>query len=255
MAWALTRKEFFTMILTVDEKKSSKKELKELRKIEEARARQAAQKQNMVKWIIIGGLSLIFITFFATIIVLLKKDVAPTSLSSDGWTRGNEAARITLVEFADFQCPACKAYQPFVAQLLADKEVGPQVKLLFKHFPLSIHKNAIAAARASEAAGIQGKFWEYHDLLYEKQEEWAELPALDAEKMFVGYADSLKLDKSKFELDLKSDVLAEKVTSQVSEGASAGVLGTPSFFINGKKIENPQSLDEFKQIIQDASKE
>lgn len=244
------------MILTVDAKKSSKKELKELRKIEEARARQAAQKQNMVKWIIIGGLSLIFVTFFATIIVLLKKDVSsPISLSSDGWTRGNEAAPITLVEFADFQCPACKAYQPFIAQVLADPEVGPQVKLLFKHFPLSIHKNAIAAARASEAAGAQGKFWEYHDLLYEKQEEWAELPALDAEKMFVSYADSLKLDKSKFELDLKSDVLAEKVTSQVSEGASAGVLGTPSFFINGKKIENPQSLDEFKQIIQDASKE
>jgi protein-disulfide isomerase len=242
------------MILSVDEKKSSKRELKELRKIEEARASQAAQKQNMVKWVIIGGLSLIFITFFATIIVLLKKDVAPISLSSEGWTRGNEAAQITLVEFADFQCPACKAYKGLVAQVLADSEVGPQVKLLFKHFPLSMHKNAIAAAKASEAAGIQGKFWEYHDLLYEKQEEWAELSALDAEKMFVGYADALKLDKAKFELDMESDVLAEKVTSQVSEGASAGVLGTPSFFINGEKIDNPQSLDDFKKIILQKSK-
>lgn len=238
------------MILTVDEKKSSKKELKELRRIEEARARQAAQKQNMVKWIIIGGLSLIFVTFFATIIVLLKKDIPPISLSSDGWTRGNETAKVTLVEFADFQCPACKAYQSLIAQVLADKEVGPQVKLLFKHFPLSIHKNAIAAARASEAAGAQGKFWEYHDLLYEKQEEWSELPALDAEKLLVGYAEALKLDKSKFELDLKDDTLAEKVTNQVGEGVSAGVLGTPSFFINGKKIDNPQNLDEFKKIIE-----
>ena len=238
----------------MDDRRSSKKELKELRKIEEARAHQASQKQNMVKWLIIGGLSLIFLTFFATIIVLLKKDVAPISLSSDGWSRGSEKAPITLVEFADFQCPACKAYQPFVAQLLADPEVGPQVKLLFKHFPLSIHKNAIAAARASEAAGAQGKFWEYHDLLYEKQEEWSELSALDAEKKFVSYADTLKLDKSKFEIDLKSEILAEKVTNQVSEGASAGVLGTPSFFINGEKIENPQSLAEFKKKIQDVSK-
>ena len=236
-------------IILVDEKKSSKKELKELRRIEEARASQAAQKQNMVKWIIIGGLSLIFLTFFATIIVIAKKNVPAMTLSPDGWIRGNEAAKVTLVQFADFQCPACKAYEPLVAQVFADKEVGEQVKLLFKHFPLSIHKNAMAAAVAAEAAGEQGKFWEYHDLLYEKQEEWAELSALDAEKMFISYADTLKLDKAKFELALQSEVLAEKITKQESEGVSAGVMGTPSFYINNKKLDNPQNFDDFKKVL------
>ena len=239
------------MILSVDEKKSSKKELKELRRIEELRLRQATQKQNMVKWIIIGGLSLIFLTFFTAIIIVAKQNAQIITLSSDGWVRGKETAKVTLVEFGDLQCPACKSYEPIVEQLLVDKDLSSKVKLLFKHFPLtSIHKNALGAAKAAEAAGAQGKFWEYHDLLYQKQEEWSELAAIDADKMFVQYADDLKLDKTRFKLDLTNQALADKITKQTAEGDSAGVLGTPSFFVNNKKIDpSPQSFAEFKSTL------
>lgn len=240
----------------MDNKRSSKKELKEQRKIEELRLRQSQQKQNMVKWLVIGALSVLFLAFFTAIIIVAKQNAQKISLSTDGWVRGNEAAKVTLVEFGDFQCPACKAYEPIVQQLIADPDLSPKVKLLFKHFPLtSLHKNAMGAAKAAEAAGTQGKFWEYHDLLYQKQEEWAELPAVDAEKMFQAYADSLKLDKTRFKLDLTNAVLAEKITKQTNEGDSAGVVGTPSFFINNKKIDpNPQNFDDFKKIILEASK-
>ena len=122
--------------------------------------------------------------------------------------------------------------------------------LMFKHFPLTApHKNAFAAAMAAEAAGAQGKFFEFHDILYEKQDEWAQLPAGQARDKFISYAVELVLDQEKFKKDLENKELEGKIRANQNEGINNGVSGTPTFFLNGKILENPRSIDEFKKII------
>lgn len=161
---------------------------------------------------------------------------------------GPSDAAVTLVEFADFQCPACAAYHPLVQQL---KEQFPDnLRVVFKHFPLSqIHPNALPAGLATEAAGRQDKFWEMHDLLFERQADWS--GALNAVDIFKGYAEELALDVAQFESDLQDTELRDIVLGGVVEGSRVGVRGTPTFFVNNVKIENPRSLEGFAEIIND----
>lgn len=164
--------------------------------------------------------------------------------------RGATGAKVTLVEFGDFQCPACAAYEPLVRQVLADNKDSLQV--VFRHFPLTqIHQNALLAARASEAAGLQGKFWEMHDMLYDYQKSWSGL--LNAREIFVSYAATLGLDVAQFSADMDSSVVEEKILAEYREGTKLGVGGTPTFFINGKMIESPSSLEEFDALIKAAA--
>lgn len=165
--------------------------------------------------------------------------------------RGAKDGRVTLVEFGDFQCPACASYEPIVRQVMADnKDI---LKFSFRHFPLyAMHKNALLAAKASEAAALQGKFWEMHDKLYDKQEEWGE--ALNARDFIMTYATTIKLDTKKFAADLENKALEEKILAELKEGVKLGVEGTPTFFINGKKVEsNPRNLADFNKLIKDAA--
>lgn len=156
---------------------------------------------------------------------------------------------VTVVEYADLQCPACKQYQPIVTELL--KAFPGQAKLVFKHFPLlSIHPNAMDAAIAAEAAGRQNNFFEYVDLVYLKQDEWAALP--NPQTKFEEYATELGLDLEQFKKDQKDKALEQKVNDERNEGIANGVSGTPTFFVAGVRIENPASLDEFKKIINEA---
>ncbi len=156
----------------------------------------------------------------------------------DGGGEASESAqtatpRVSLVEFSDFQCPACRASQPMVEQVLAD--FGSEVELVFRHYPLTgIHKNAMAAAVAAEAADQMGAFWEYHDTLFEKQDEWAELD--DPEEKFVEYAKDLGLDEVRFGEWLDSGEMAGLVQKDVTDGNSLGVNATPTFFVNGVKV-------------------
>lgn len=165
--------------------------------------------------------------------------------------RGALAGKVTLVEFGDFQCPACGAYEPIVRQITAQ---NPTIlKVVFKHFPLTqIHSNALLAAKATEAASLQGKFWEMHDILYDKQKEWS--GGLNARDFIMGYATTLGLDTAKFAADLNNKEIEDKIVAEYKEGAALGVQGTPTFFINGKKIDNPQSVEAFNQIIKNAAK-
>ena len=165
--------------------------------------------------------------------------------------RGALDGKVTLVEFADFQCPACGAYEPLIRQVESDnKDI---LKVVFRHFPLTqIHQNALLAAKASEAAGVQGKFWEMHDLIYEKQTEWS--GELNARDFFLTYARTIGLDTKKFADDLNSVVIEDKILAEFKEGINLEVQGTPTFFINGKKITNPSSPEEFNKIIRDAAK-
>lgn len=160
---------------------------------------------------------------------------------------GNKDAKIILVEYSDFECPACAAYHPFVKQLV--EEMGNDFAFIYRHFPLQQHKHAKLAAYAAEAAGNQGKFWEMHDMLFEHQKDWSSTDT--ARETFIGYADSLGIDRAQFEKDMDSDAVKDKVSDNYSSGVKLRVAGTPSFFLNGKKMEAFRSYEEFKTIIQD----
>lgn len=160
---------------------------------------------------------------------------------------GNASASATLIEYSDFQCPACASYQPLVNQI--KDELGDNLQIIFRHFPLkNIHPNAQLAAQASEAAGIQDKFWQIHNLLFENQSEWSELE--NPTEKITQYAQNLNLDIDKFTSDLTSKEIIDKVNSDYQSGIKAGVNSTPSFFINNEKITNPDSYEAFKQIIE-----
>ena len=173
-------------------------------------------------------------------------------ISETDHVRGAASGTVTLVEFGDFQCPACAAYEPLVRKVV---EENPEtVKFVFRHFPLTqIHPNALLAAKASEAAGLQGKFWEMHDMLYDNQQAWS--GGLNAREIIIGYAKTLKLDEAKFSNDLNAAAVEEKILAEYQEGSKLGVQGTPTFFINGKKISNPQSFEAFDALIKEAAKQ
>lgn len=163
--------------------------------------------------------------------------------------RGLEGAPVNLIEYADFQCPSCAAVNPVTEQMYV--EFGDQVEFVFRHFPLtSIHQNAMAAHRAAEAAGNQGKFWEMHDLLYERQQSWAS--STNAVSIFEGYAQELGLDIEQYKTDVSSESTGRAINQSVSEGLDVGVGGTPSFFLNGEAMPIPQSVEEYRTVIQEA---
>lgn len=177
-------------------------------------------------------------------------DVADISISETDHVRGAKDGQVTLVEFGDFQCPACAAYEPIVKQVLADNK--DTLKLVYRHFPLTqIHKNALGGAIATEAAGAQGKFWEMHDILYDKQGEWGN--ALNARDYFLIYATTIGLDTKKFQESLGNAPLEAKVLAEFKEGVRLGVQGTPTFFLNGKKLEGPLDLAKFNSLIKAAA--
>jgi protein-disulfide isomerase len=233
-------------------KKATKKELKALQQMEreqKARSQTVIQptrnNEDLMKWVTLGVVGLIILGLFGFIIYSTQQKKAeqeriantPVTISDTGWTKGATAsAKVTLVEYADFQCPACQQNAPIVAQLV--EEYPEDVKFVFKHFPLSsIHKNAVVAGVAAEAAGKQNMFWEMHDMLFEKQSEWSGLGASEVKEKFVEYAQVLGINTDTFRRDLDDKSLAEKVNTQQSEGINLGVMGTPTFFANGKRVQ------------------
>jgi len=161
------------------------------------------------------------------------------------WVRGNNQAANVLIEYSDFQCPACRAYQPLLEKVMS--VYGSQIALVFRNFPLyQIHVNADPAARAAEAAGLQGKFWEMHDLLFNNQEEWSKKP--NPWSTFDAYAAVLGLDGQRFKVDVASDAVSQSVADDYARGTAQGVRGTPSFFLNGTKI-SPSRYEDFAAIL------
>lgn len=160
-----------------------------------------------------------------------------------------EDSSVTLVEYGDFQCPACKSYAPLISQL--ESTHGDKVKFQFRHYPLvQIHPNAFLASRAAEAAGKQGKFFEMHDLLYENQESWAS--SQNSTPIFESFAQQLELNIEQFKTDMNSSETAAAINADVKDAQAAGASSTPTFVLNGRKInQNPQSLDEFKKLLDD----
>lgn len=174
-------------------------------------------------------------------------DAAPAAATSHVF--GTGTAGVTVVEYLDFQCPACASFYPVFKQL--KQEYGDRVFFQVRHFPLiQIHQNSMAAHRAAEAAGLQGKFWEMHDLLFENQTAWAH--SNNPVQFFEDYASRLELNMEKFKLDMASDLVNDNIQADVRTARDLGVDSTPTFVIDGQIIETPQSLEAFRAIIDQA---
>lgn len=156
---------------------------------------------------------------------------------------------VNLTEYGDFQCPACGAYYPVVKQLRI--KYGDDITFQFRNFPISSkHPNAFAAHRAAEAAGMQGKFFDMHDLLFEGQDSWG--ASSSPKTFFDNYAQQLGLDMTKFNSDFASEQVNATINADLSAGKVAGVEGTPTFFLDGKKIDSPRDQAAFEKLIDDA---
>ena len=153
---------------------------------------------------------------------------------------GPEDATVTVVEFSDFQCPFCARVLPTLNQIRS--EYGDQVRVVFKHLPLSFHQKAPAAHAASEAAHKQGKFWEMHDKIFKNQRQMSE-------ENYVVWAGEIGLDVEEFKKDMASAAIKARVDKDVKEAGRLGVTGTPGFFINGRHMSGAKPFSEFKVVI------
>ena len=148
------------------------------------------------------------------------------------FTRGSQTARVTVEEFSDFQCPACSVLEPGLRRVMKDYE--DRVHFIFRNYPLQMHKYAFLASRAAEAAGLQGKFWEMHDMLYDNQKEWSD--SMEPRVQFDSYATRLGLDVQRFKQDMERQDVAERVKADLLRGNSLGVKGTPTVYLNGREL-------------------
>lgn len=167
------------------------------------------------------------------------------AVQPDDWSKGAVAAPLTIIEYADFQCPACKVYSTWVDSL--GNDYAGKVRIVYRYFPLPSHRNSRTSAAAGEAAGRQGKFWEMHDLLFQNQETWGELP--DPKPVFEEYATKLGLDLAKFRADSASSEVATRVERDYQLGERMKVDSTPSLFLNGIKAESPRDYESLKKLV------
>jgi protein-disulfide isomerase len=174
-----------------------------------------------------------------------------TSYTTGGFVNGNylgatESAKIAITEFGDFQCPACGSYHPMLKQMLT--EFAGKVNFTFRNFPLTQHKNSNISAQAAEAAGIQGKFWQMHDKIYETQAEWS--GSSDAKNIFISYAQALNLNVEQFKKDIDSDSVKNKIQSDTNDGNLVKVDATPTFYLNGVKMDTmPPTYEGIQKLI------
>lgn len=172
--------------------------------------------------------------------------IAQFDITKNDHIRGNFDSPITLVEFSCFECPFSARHNPTLIKILDDYK--GKVRLVYKHFPLGFHPNAQKAAEASECADEQGKFWEYHDKLFENFQLGYSI------ENFKQWAKDLGLNSGKFNDCLDSGKFAQKVQADFQEGSAKGVNGTPATFINGQLVSGALPFDSFKQTIDSLSR-
>lgn len=168
-------------------------------------------------------------------------------------TKGGNAKNVSLLVYGDFQCPVCGQFYPIEKQVLTTYQ--DDISFTFRHFPLdSIHPNARAGSRAAEAAGKQGKFFEMHDLLYENQSAWTS--SSNPLSIFTNYATQLGLNIEQFKTDFASETVNNTINADLKEGNDKGVSGTPTYYLNGKKLDNGDinTYEKFSAVIAEAIK-
>jgi protein-disulfide isomerase len=159
--------------------------------------------------------------------------------------KGPADAKVHIEEFGDFQCPPCAAFHPMLEKL--EKEFPKDLRVTFRHFPLPNHQHALRAASATEAAGLQGKFWEMHAMIYENQQIWKD--QFDVRPIFENYATQIGLDIARFNRDLGSATVQQRILQDGKRGTSMGVKGTPTVFLNGREVPFTMLPDDKLRVL------
>ena len=207
---------------------------------------------------IISGVGLVFFALFALLIYKTSNGnpqvVADPSLliGPNSYMTGKRDAKVTIVEFGDYQCPACAYANPTVQKIMNTYKDNPEVNFVSRNFPLPQHTQGMISAEVAEAAGAQGKFWEMGNMLYERQNEWS--GNSKALEVFVGYAQELGLNVKTFTDEVNQEKYKDIILKDRSDGQALGVNSTPTFFINGKKFEGALNIDSFKKEIDERLK-
>jgi protein-disulfide isomerase len=169
------------------------------------------------------------------------------TIKSNDYKKGAPNGKVVLVEYLDFECEACGAFYPLLKQL--QKDFPEDLTIVNRYFPLPGHKNGMTSALAVEASARQGKFYEMHDILFENQGSWGEKGLADP-TMFIPFAQTIGLDIEKWKVDMNDPSVKQRVERDVKEGTILGNTGTPSFYLQGKKMEGVKNYDDLKMRIQ-----
>ncbi|OHA22710.1 MAG: hypothetical protein A3G52_01790 [Candidatus Taylorbacteria bacterium RIFCSPLOWO2_12_FULL_43_20] len=229
--------------LTAEEREQKRKERAE-------RLEKGMNKETRNRFLLWLSVIILIIAVIVAMVMVVGKggsdgDVTiAESVTAKDWVKGNPEATTTLIEYADFECPACAQYHPVIKQL--EEEYGDKIRFVYRHFPLQQHINARPSARAAEAAGLQGKFFEMHDLIYTNQKEWAAKP--NGKEIFRRYAEELGLNMEKYDNDYESRQIGDKISEDYTSGVKYGVKGTPTFYLNNTKL-SPKSFEDFRRSI------
>lgn len=176
-----------------------------------------------------------------------NSSVDPKELTDDDYITGSPDKKVVVMEYLDFQCPGCGSLYPTMDA--ARKKYGGQVTFAVRHFPLnSIHQNALTSARAAEAAGMQGKFFEMEAQLFTSQNAWKNQTTATAQTTFEGFAEKIGLDIERYKTDFAAATTLERINMDRDKGTKMGVNSTPTIFINGSKIEINSEEDLSKAI-------
>lgn len=229
----------------MSEEPTTKKERKEQKKADQTVAQQAEQKKKRM-WYVLGGIVALLIIVW--IVRNLTAAPAPEAGDIPDPVKGPKDALVKIVEYGDFQCPACAKMYPLLQ--IAAEDFGDNISIEFNDFPLTqIHPNAFAASEAAQCANVQDAFWPYHDLLYEDQSGWDSLS--NPEKTFIEYAEQLKLDVDQFSQCVKKRETKSSVLEDVKEANSASVQSTPTLFINGERYTGVGTYDDLAKKIRE----
>lgn len=208
------------------------------------------QKQND-SGIIITVAGVVLVLILAVLFFAFKGEPKADNallVRDDSYKTTTDMKKVVVAEFADYQCPACGTVAPSIKKIADDNK--DNVTYVYRNFPLPQHANAPIAAEAAEAAGAQGKFWEMHELLYIKQNEW--IDSNDAAGIFANYAKDLSLDVNQFKNDVGVKKAKVKIDRDTADGNSLGVNATPTFYINGVKYNGNFDYDSLKKAIDSA---
>jgi len=204
---------------------------------------------------VLGGIALVVVVFGAFLAFQKAPDRLPPGVPLDDQSllrenshmTGSADAKVTLVEFGDYQCPACAAAHPVVKQVLEAYKDNSDFNFVYRHFPLTeIHEYADITAQAAEAAGAQGKFWEMHNILYSRQSEWA---GAQLDNRLREYAKEIGLDEALFRQDVDDRKYADIVKTDRADGSALSVNSTPTFFLNGEPLVGIPAFESLKTSI------
>lgn len=235
----------------------TKKQRRELRRQAKLDNRAAQARKSTTQRLAIWGGVLVALGLVVFGLIKLGSGGSYSSTTATGlpevtntdWITGSLIASTTLVEYGDFQCPACASAEPFMHQLRDD--FGNNVRFVYRQYPLPQHPLSHITAQAAEAAGNQNKFWQMHDKLYGSQQTWTSYSDSEMRKTITSYAQELGLNMDQFNRDLDSNDVKKRVDDQSNGGMRAGVQSTPSFFLNGKLMQLA-SFADLRKAIEDS---